>query len=117
MCSSDLCLRHGDALVVRRAAHRELCEDPAVGEAVVAHDSVTVVVGCARTTESREDGVGGERAEQEVAALVLHGEADVDRGDDLGEPHRRVGIRGRVPNREVGHAVTRAVEPGADGGC
>ena len=72
--------RDRDALVRCRAVggeDGELREDPAIGEDVVLHQRVTVIVRGARSAEALEKRVAFDRPVQQLAALVVDGDLRV----------------------------------------
>ena len=88
----------------------ELRDDPAVGEAIVGDDRITVVVNLAAAAESRPQRVERNRAEHNHAArLVEHGEIGVDGFDDVVGADRGVGVRRRRIDRERSAGARDAV--------
>ncbi len=74
-------LRHGDALQERRRGHRELRDDPPIGDRVVQDLRVPVVVRLAAAAEAAPQRVDRNRAVHGASALVEDGEIGVDRLD------------------------------------
>ena len=117
--------RHRDAVEVGdrgavRARDGELVDDPAIGELVVDDARVAVVVCLAESAEAGEERVDLRRSVENGAALVEHGERDVDRLHEMVRPDRAVGVRGRVLNGEGAgrsdKALADPLERGRHGG-
>ena len=93
-----------DALKRLRPRHRELRDQPAIGQAVVLHDRIAVVGVLALAPEATPHHVVVDGTEQEVARLVVDGQRDVDHLHVVVGPHVTVGVR-RVIAVRVVHAL------------
>ena len=104
-------LRDRDALQVWRRRHRELADDPAVGDRVVLGDRVAVVVGLAAAAKTAPQGVDGHRAVENAPGLVEDRKVGVDDLHHVVRPDCEVGIGWRGVD---GECSLRSAEPVAD---
>ena len=70
--------RDRDAHEIRQCVDRELADHPAIGDAVVDHAGIAVVVGLTAAAEAGPDGVDPDRPHERCPCLVEHREAGVD---------------------------------------
>ena len=105
--------RDGDAHEVRRRRHRELADDPAIGDAVVDDCWVAVVVRLAAATEPGPDLVDRHGPVDRRPALVEDREARVDGLDVMIRTDRAICVRRRGVD---GERPVRSAEAISDSG-
>ena len=111
------CRRHREALEERALAARpesELADDPAVGQRVISHGPVTVVLGFALAAEGRPERVGGDRAEHARTGLVEDLEPCIDQIEVVARTDGAVGV-GRGDSASADPGETRRDCDGGSG--
>src|SRR5256884_2124508 len=92
--------RHSHALQIRGGREGRLRDPPRVGNGVVFHDGVTVVIRLASTAEAAPQRINGDGTKNGRATLVEHREVGVDDLDVVVRPDTAIGVGGRSCYRE-----------------